>query len=89
MAEIFPLEARGKGLSISAASHWIFHSLAVLFFNSVEDALQPYTFILFGGIMFASFVVVVLFVPETKLKTAEQITEELRDQADKCLPIVF
>ena len=89
IGEVFPMKAKGKGSSICIAAHWIVHILTVLFYDSIDKALSPYTFFLFAAFLFASFIAVILFMPETRQKSNEQICEEVKAQAQKLPPFVF
>ena len=83
------MKAKGKGNSICLAVNWILHILTVLFYDSIDKALSPYTFFLFATFLFTSFIAVILFMPETRQKNNEQICEMVKAQAQKIPPFVF
>ncbi len=79
-AEIFPIEIRAKGNSISTLTNWC---LNLLFAQCAPIALSNlgfrffYFFFAFNGVAAACYV---LFFPETKGRTLEQMDEVFGDQ---------
>ncbi len=75
-AEIFPLEIRGKAVSLALFVNWG-SSLIVswLFLFLVEITGINGTFYIFSLMSFLAFLFVYFFVPETKGKTLEEIQE--------------
>jgi sugar porter (SP) family MFS transporter len=75
-AEIFPISHREVGMSfaVSAANSWA--SLLSLTFPSILSALQPKgAFTLYAILNVLAFVLVFVFVPETKLRTLDELDE--------------
>lgn len=74
MAELFPLRLRGILGGIGSCSLWFYATIITGFYQDYEQAVQPYiawwsfAFISFLGIFF-----VIIFIPETKGKTLEEI----------------
>ncbi|CAI2164591.1 11309_t:CDS:10 [Funneliformis geosporum] len=68
-AEIYPLRIRGKAMSVTTASNWLF--------NFVIGQIVPYlldsTYIIFGVFGIIMAVSVLIFYPETKGKSLEEM----------------
>ncbi|MDR3749917.1 MAG: sugar porter family MFS transporter [Terracidiphilus sp.] len=78
IGEVFPTSVRSKGQGVGSASHWIVYSILALIFPVLTHqygAGAP--FIIFAVATFIQFVVVLLFYPETKGKTLEQLQRQL------------
>ncbi|EDO42861.1 predicted protein [Nematostella vectensis] len=74
MSEIFPLQARGIASSISTLCNWSLAFAVTKTFVNIEDAITIQgTYWFYGGLSFLGFLFVLMFVPETKGKTLEQI----------------
>uniref|UniRef100_A0A7N4NNB8 Solute carrier family 2 member 8 n=1 Tax=Sarcophilus harrisii TaxID=9305 RepID=A0A7N4NNB8_SARHA len=74
MSEIFPLQVKGLASGVCVLSSWIMAFLVTKEFSSLMDILTPYgTFWLFSAFCVLSVVFTLLYVPETKGKTLEQI----------------
>ncbi|QDH16825.1 sugar porter family MFS transporter [Swingsia samuiensis] len=79
-AEVYPLSARGKGMSLVAASHWgadLVISLTTL--SMVQMLGAGITFWSFAFINAASIWFVWRYVPETKGQSLEELEQHLRD----------
>ena len=79
-AEIFPLEGRDFGMTITTAANWIVNWIVVRFSLSIMHAWSPtalfyiFTICCIIGIIFTN-----LFVPETKGTTLEEIEANLKN----------
>ena len=89
VSELFVVEARGKASSICVGVNWICSLISLLTYETIQSSIHPYTFFLYMTIVLVSFLFVLLFMPETRLKSVEQIRDEIRDQAKKVPPFVF
>ncbi|ESO91388.1 hypothetical protein LOTGIDRAFT_153826 [Lottia gigantea] len=73
-SEIYPLWARSTAMSISTATNWIFNLLIAFTFLSLTQAITKYgVFWLFGAMSILGFIFTLLFVPETKNRTLEEL----------------
>ena len=73
-SEIYPNWARSTCIAIATAVNWIFNLIVSLTFLSLADGLgQPKTFGLYAGLGLLGLLFVVLFVPETRGKTLEEV----------------
>ena len=80
LSEIFPNRIRGLATSIAVLAMWIANFILALTFPSLNAGLGPaMTFWIYAGICFAGVVFVVLYVPETKGRTLEEIERDLVD----------
>ncbi|XP_043844905.1 solute carrier family 2, facilitated glucose transporter member 8 isoform X3 [Dromiciops gliroides] len=74
MSEIFPLQVKGLASGACVLTSWIMAFLVTKEFSSLMSFLTPYgTFWLFSAFCILSVIFTLLFVPETKGKTLEQI----------------
>ncbi|QRV72944.1 Sugar (and other) transporter [Ceratobasidium sp. AG-Ba] len=74
VAEIFPMRTRAMGVSAATCTNWAFN---VLF--GLDNAAWKY-YLLFVILNIFSFFMVLLFFPETKGKTLEEMDELFGDQ---------
>lgn len=75
-SEIYPLWARGTGNAIATGCNWIGNLLVSLFFLTLTENITKYgAFWLFCGICFLGLLFTVIFVPETKNKTLEEMEQ--------------
>ncbi len=74
ISEIYPTKIRGKAMSIATLSVWGANWLVAGTFLSLIDAAGPAgTFWIFAGICVLAFFFCLLFVPETKSRSLEDI----------------
>ncbi|KAI5986533.1 general substrate transporter [Pisolithus albus] len=73
VAEIWPLSIRGKGLSIAASSNWMNNFIVGQVTPSMMTHLGFGTFVFFGAFSLMGGIFVLLFVPETKGLTLEEM----------------
>ena len=77
-SEIYPNRIRGLAMSFSTALSWACTFLAVQFFPWMLNNLGGgFTFGFFGVFSLIAFVFILLYIPETKGKSLEQIEKEL------------
>ncbi|MDZ8119328.1 sugar porter family MFS transporter [Pontiella agarivorans] len=80
LSEIFPNRIRGAAMSLCVSALWIACFGLTVTFKPINVALGAAgTFWLYGVICLIGFVVIKLFVPETKGKSLEAIERELTD----------
>jgi len=78
IAEIYPLQVRGRAMSVAAVTNWGANLLVTLTFLTLVGVLgRTGTFWLFAGMSVIAWVFSRKFVPETKGRTLEQIEKEL------------
>ncbi len=74
ISEIYPLSVRGVGMSLATVVNWVTNLLVALTFLTLIDHLgKPGTFWLYASISVVAVVFSILFVPETKGKSLEDI----------------
>ncbi len=74
ISEIFPLPARGLGMSISTLANWVGNFLVSQFFLTMIERLgRPLTFWVYAFLCVVTILFVRAMVPETKRKLLEQI----------------
>ena len=72
--ELLPTQVRALGGGITSASTWIFSFLVTLSFHPYTTLVTPkFTWWTFASILAVSIVFVILFVPETKGRSLEEI----------------
>ena len=73
-AEIYPTWARSAGSALSTSTNWAFNMIVSMTFLSLVSALgQPVTFALYAILTVISLLFVILFLPETRGKTLEDM----------------
>jgi len=78
VSEIFDSSARGNANSIAVMSNWLANFLVATFFLPLNNALGQYTFLVFAAFLVFFIFFTWKFVPETKGKTYEQISNEMK-----------
>jgi len=78
IAEIYPLRVRGRAMSMATVANWFFNFVVALtFLKLIERMGKAETFWLYAGISLVGLFFCILFVPETKSRTLEEIEEHL------------
>jgi len=74
ISEIFPTEVRARGQSLGSGTHWLMNALISGLFPLVAAWSKGAPFLFFAVMMAVQFVTVLLFFPETKRLSLEEIT---------------
>jgi sugar porter (SP) family MFS transporter len=77
IGEVFPNRVRAKGQGLGSSSHWIMNAFIAYIFLLVAKYAWGAPFLLFGVMMVVQFIVVLLFYPETKGVSLEQLQHKL------------
>ncbi|XP_030642181.1 solute carrier family 2, facilitated glucose transporter member 12 [Chanos chanos] len=78
LSEIFPTGIRGKAVSVVSAFNWASNLLISMTFLTLTEWIGlPNVIFSYAAMSFILLVFVILFVPETKGRTLEQISKEL------------
>jgi SP family arabinose:H+ symporter-like MFS transporter len=77
ISEVFPSRVRAKGQSVGSSSHWIMNAIIAYTFPQLAKSSGAYPFVFFGVMMVVQFFVVLLFYPETKGYTLEEMQHRL------------
>jgi MFS family permease len=73
-AEVFPLVSREAGMAVSVAVNLLGAGVLVLVFPFLLNSIRPTAaFSIFAGLNLVAFVLVYLFVPETRMRTLEEL----------------
>jgi sugar porter (SP) family MFS transporter len=72
-SEVFPNRVRSKGQSLGSSSHWITNAIISLIFPVMVGSSGAYPFIFFAAMMVVDFFLVLLYYPETKGISLEQV----------------
>ncbi|KAM4018855.1 LOW QUALITY PROTEIN: solute carrier family 2, facilitated glucose transporter member 8 [Anomaloglossus baeobatrachus] len=84
MSEIFPLRARGVASGVCVVTNWGCAFLVTKVFHNLLDLLAPAgTFWLFAAFCGLNVLFTVIFVPETKGKTLEQIESHFQQSLER------
>jgi len=78
IGEVFPNRVRAKGQSLGSFSHWLMNGIISLIFPVMAAKSGGYPFVFFAAMMVAQFVVVLLFYPETKGLSLEELQKKLK-----------
>jgi len=78
IGEVFPNSVRSKGQGVGSASHWFMNAAIAMAFPVVVHRMSTATPFLFFAVMtVVQFIVVLLFYPETKGQTLEELQRRL------------
>jgi MFS family permease len=78
LSEIYPNRIRGTAMSLVAVAIWVGNFSLTFSFPAINQSLGwPLSFWLYGVICLVGFVVMVVFLPETKGKSLEEIEKQL------------
>ena len=77
LSEIFPTRVRGKGQSLGSGTHWVINAALSLIFPVIAVRSGAYPFVFFAAMMVLQFVVVLVFFPETKQVSLEELQRKL------------
>jgi MFS transporter, SP family, arabinose:H+ symporter len=77
ISEVFPTRVRGKGQSLGSGTHWIMNAILSGVFPVIAARSGAYPFAFFAAMMLLQFVVVLLFFPETKRVSLEELQHML------------
>ncbi|KAI9483210.1 MAG: general substrate transporter [Benjaminiella poitrasii] len=76
-AEVFPTYAVSSSSSIALVVNWLCNFIIGLIFPALMDACGAYVFLIFTGISAVCGTFILLFIPETKQKSIEELGREL------------
>ncbi|HZR66000.1 MAG TPA: sugar porter family MFS transporter [Terriglobales bacterium] len=77
ISEVFPNRVRAKGQSLGSFTHWICAAVISLGFPAVAKWSKPLPFVFFAAITVVQFLVVLVWYPETKGVSLEEIQKEM------------
>ncbi len=78
ISEIFPTRVRGKGQSLGSGTHWVMNAILSYVFPVIALRSGAYPFMFFSAMMVLQFIVVLLFFPETKQVSLEELQRKLK-----------
>jgi hypothetical protein len=78
ISEVFPTPVRAKGQSLGTFTHWLLNAAISWSFPIVAAASKGAPFIFFAGMMALQFVIVLLFYPETKNISLEEMQKRFK-----------
>jgi MFS transporter, SP family, arabinose:H+ symporter len=78
ISEIFPTRVRGKGQSIGSGTHWIMNAILSYGFPLIASRSGAYPFMFFAAMMVVQFFVVLVYFPETKQVSLEELQRKLK-----------
>lgn len=73
ISEIFPTRVRSKGQGVGSSAHWIMNAVIAAIFPYIAARSRALPFAFFASMMALQFLLVLIFFPETKGKSLEQI----------------
>ncbi|KAK9246266.1 general substrate transporter [Lipomyces tetrasporus] len=78
-SEIFPLAIRSKGISLTTSATWINNFIVGLVSPKMLETITYGTYIFFAAFCFIAYVFALRFVPETRMKTLEEMDDVFGD----------
>jgi MFS family permease len=79
LSEIYPLQVRGRAMSVGTVANWTANLIVALSFLTLTQIVgKAATFWLYAAVTVGAWVFAFLLVPETKGKTLEQIEGHFR-----------
>ena len=83
-SELFPSHVRGVAAGLSFAAFWGFNAIAVGFYLEYEEAVRPWFAVWsFSIMMILGLAFVIVFIPETKGKSLEEIQKKFERKRKK------
>jgi MFS family permease len=80
MSEMFPSHLRGSMTGMAVCCQWLCNATVAFLFPLSLSLFGSSTFLVFAGINVVSLLFVMVFVPETKGKSLEQIERHLEQE---------
>lgn len=77
LSEVFPTSVRAHGQSLGSFTHWFMNALISWTFPIIAASSKGAPFVFFSAMMALQFVVVLMFYPETKGVTLEEMQKKL------------
>jgi hypothetical protein len=77
ISEVFPTSVRAKGQSLGSFTHWIMNALISWIFPVIAARSRAAPFVFFSAMMVLQLITVVLFYPETRGITLEDMERKL------------
>jgi hypothetical protein len=76
-AEVYPTYAVSGASSAALTVNWLCNFIIGLIFPTLQNACGPYVFLIFAGIALFTCIFLILFIPETKQKSIEDIGRQV------------
>ncbi|PWW73604.1 hypothetical protein C7212DRAFT_284453 [Tuber magnatum] len=73
-AECYPLYIRDIGMAIATAVTWLFNGLLTITWPPIHEWIESAAFAIYAGLNLVGFVLILLFVPETRGCTLEELS---------------
>ncbi|KAI6647915.1 Solute carrier family 2, facilitated glucose transporter member 12-like [Oopsacas minuta] len=80
LTEMFPPSVRGQAVSLASTVNWAMNFLISITLLSMYNAVLGYTYIIYGSFCVIAGIFVFFMVPETKGKSLERISKELKEK---------
>ena len=85
ISEMVPLRVRGIGVGIATVANWSFITISTGLFRNYQEAVKPWgVFWSFCLISICGLIYVILFIPETKGKSLEEIENNFKTSTNVC-----
>jgi SP family arabinose:H+ symporter-like MFS transporter len=78
ISEIFPTRVRNKGQGLGSGTLWIMNALVSWVFPIIAARSGAYPFMFFAGMMLLQFFIVLIYFPETKEVSLEELQRRLK-----------
>ena len=78
LTELFPPSVRGQAVSLCTAVNWVMNFVITVSLLSVYRLLLGYMYIVYGAFCVIALICVFIMVPETKGKSLERLSSEMK-----------
>uniref|UniRef100_A0A0M3KCP6 Glucose transporter type 1 (inferred by orthology to a D. melanogaster protein) n=1 Tax=Anisakis simplex TaxID=6269 RepID=A0A0M3KCP6_ANISI len=85
VSELFASNARASATSIACAVNWLMNFVVGLLFPPLQEYLTTYTFLVFTVALLICTIITVIYVPETKGKSVEDVQKDLDRTRPSCI----
>ncbi|XP_065896574.1 solute carrier family 2, facilitated glucose transporter member 1-like [Dysidea avara] len=86
VAELFLQDARPAAVTVAVIVNWSTNFVVGLTFQGILDSLYPYALLVFAGLCGFFWLFTLLFVPETKGKSVEDIVSKFKSSSTNSKP---
>uniref|UniRef100_A0AC34QCE6 Major facilitator superfamily (MFS) profile domain-containing protein n=1 Tax=Panagrolaimus sp. JU765 TaxID=591449 RepID=A0AC34QCE6_9BILA len=84
VSEVFGSNARASASALATATNWTCNFIIGLGFPPIQKLIGEYVFLIFSGCLIVAIIVIIMWLPETKGKSIEEVQENMEKRKTKC-----